>query len=232
MENNKNILRAAIPNNEVDAAEIDKKSFFKLSYGLFVLTACEGDRHNGCIINTAQQVTSEPSRISIAVNKQNYTHDMIMNTGVFNLSILSEEAKFDVFTHFGFQSGREVEKIADYVGKRRSANRLYYLNGPANAFISGKVCGTVDCGTHTLFVADVTEAKVLNEVPAMTYAYYFANVKPKPEVKKADSGRVWVCKICGYQYDEAKEGIPFEQLPADWVCPLCKHPKSDFELMK
>lgn len=211
---------------------IDNTTLFKLSYGLFVLTACEGNRHNGCIINTAQQVTSDPMRISITVNKQNYTHDMIIKTGVFNLSILSEDAKFDVFTHFGFQSGREVEKLADYSDKNLSENDLYYLNSSANAFISGKVCGTVDCGTHTLFIAEVTEAKTLNNTPSMTYAYYFANVKPKPETKKAASGRVWVCKICGYVYDEAKEALPFEKLPADWVCPLCKHPKSDFELMK
>ena len=197
---------------------IDNTAMFKLSYGLFVLTAREGDKDNGCIINTATQVTSSPNRIAVTVNKQNYTHGMILRTGVFNLSVLTEETDFWVFQHYGFQSGANVDKFANLL-PMRTANGLRYIAGCTNAVISGKVIQTVDCGTHTLFIADVTEATVLEDTPSVTYQYYFDHVKPKPEpVEKAS----WVCKICGYVY----EG---EELPADYVCPLCKHGAEDFE---
>ena len=194
---------------------------FKLSYGLFVLTAKDGGKDNGCIINTVQQVTSTPNRISIAVNKQNYTHDMILKTGIFNVSVLTEETPFEVFKHFGFQSGRDVDKFASCTEDVRSENGLKYLPKYCNAVMSGKVIQTVDCGTHTLFIADVTFAQVLSDAPSVTYEYYFANIKPKPQKSEK---KKYVCKICGYVY----EG---DELPADFVCPLCKHGAEDFELM-
>lgn len=212
------------------AGAVDPNAMIRLTYGLFVLTAREGERDNGCIINTAQQVTSVPNRISIAVNKQNYTHDMVMKTGLFNVSVLAEEAPFALFQRFGFQSGRTADKFSGYPAPPRSANGVAYLPDAANAVLSGKVIDRHDYGTHTLFVAELTEAIVLSPSPSVTYSYYFAHIKPKPQEQKKPAGKVWVCKICGYVYDDAAEGIPFESLPDDWTCPLCKHPKSDFEL--
>ena len=201
-------------------APVEKNAFFSFSYGLFVLTAREGEKDNGCIINTAAQLTDTPKRISIAVNKANFTHDMIRKTGVFNLSMLSTDAPFGLFQHYGFQSGRDVDKFADVKGMARATNGVYYLPYSTNAFVSGKVTQEIDLGTHTLFIADVTEARVLSGAPSMTYSFYFANVKPKPSALKKQTG--WVCKICGYVY----EG---ETLPADFICPLCKHGAEDFE---
>ena len=201
-------------------AVVEPNAMFKLSYGLFVLTARDGSRDNGCIINTVTQLTDSPKRISIAVNKQNLTHDMVLKTGVFNVSILSENAPFAIFKHYGFQSGREVDKFAGVPALARAQNGVYYLPDSTNAFLSGKVTQTIDLGTHTLFIADVTEARVLSDVPSMTYAYYFENVKPKPAALQKQTG--WVCRICGYVY----EG---EELPPDFICPLCKHGAEDFE---
>lgn len=201
-------------------APVEQNAMFSLSYGLFVLTARDGAKDNGCIINTVTQLTDTPKRISIAVNKANYTHDMIKKTGVFNVSVLSNDAPFAMFQHYGFQSGRDVDKFAGVQGMARATNGVYYLPYCTNAFISARVTQTIEFETHTLFIADVTEARQLSDVPAMTYAYYFANVKPKPSKLKEQHG--WVCKICGYVY----EG---EELPADFICPLCKHGAEDFE---
>lgn len=210
--------------SSIPAGEVDASAMFKLSYGLFVLTAREGEKDNGCIINTTLQLTDTPKRITIAVNKANYTHDMIKNTGVFNVSVLSTDVPFQLFQHFGFQSGRDTDKFADYTDVARAANGLYYITWAANAMISAKVVDSHDYGTHTLFVAEVTEARILSDVPSVTYQYYFDHIKPKPqptEEKKVG----WVCKICGYVY----EG---EELPADFVCPLCKHGAEDFEKLQ
>ena len=196
---------------------MDKTALFRLSYGLFVLTAREGDKDNGCIINTCTQLTDEPLQIQITVNKQNLTHDMIKNTGVFNVSILTEEATFWIFQHYGFQSGRDVDKFEN-LPDVRTPNGIRYVGGCTNAVISGKVVSTVDCGSHTLFVAEVTGAQVLSNDRSMTYQYYFDNVKPKP----AKSEGKWVCKICNYVY----EG---DELPPDYICPLCKHGAEAFE---
>lgn len=196
-----------------------KETLFKLSYGLYVLSARDGGKDNACIINTAIQVTDTPLQICVAVNKQNYTLEMIQKSGSFNISVLSEDAPFDIFKRFGFSSGRDTEKFADFPHKQRSANEIFYLTQYANAFISAKVVNTVDCGTHVVLIAEVTQARVLSDVPSVTYDYYFKNIKPKPE-KKQTKG--YVCKICGYVY----EG---EHLPEDFICPLCKHPASDFE---
>lgn len=200
---------------------MDQKAMYKFSYGLFVLTAQENGFDNGCIINTAIQVTSTPNRISVTVNKQNKTHDMIRATGVFNISMLAEDTDFKTFQHFGFQSGKNVDKFEDYGPKERSENGLYYITKGTNAYVSGKVVQEIDLGSHTQFIADVTAAEVLSGVPSVTYTYYQEHIKPKPEAPKTGK-TVWVCKVCGYVY----EG---EELPADFICPLCKHGAEDFE---
>ncbi len=201
---------------------MDKKAMYKLSYGLFVLTSAADGRDSGCIINTAQQVTSEPNRISIAVNKTNYTHDLVKQSGKFNISIISEAAEFELFQHFGFQSGRDVDKFADYAACKRSANGLYYVTAGINSYISATVEQEVDLGSHTLFIASVDDMEVLADTPSATYTYYQSSIKPQP-TKDAQTGKtVWRCTVCGYVY----EG---EELPADFICPLCKHPAADFE---
>ncbi len=203
---------------------MDKKAMNKLSYGLFVLTAKKGGKDNGCIINTVQQVTSEPNRISIAVNKANYTHDMVMETGEFTVSVISEQADFELFKRFGFQSGKTADKFFDFTDFETGENGIRYITQGTNSYISAKVEQTVDLGSHTLFIAEVTDMKVLNNVASATYSYYHSNIKPKPkEVGKIEDGQViWRCTICGYEYVG-------EELPADFICPLCKHPASDFE---
>ena len=215
---------AAAPATPAANQLVDQNALFKLSYGLFVLSAEADGKHNGCIINTAVQLTDTPKRITIAVNKANFTHDMILKTRKFNVSVLSTSAPFALFQQFGFQSGRNVEKFDGKYEIRVSENGLVYLSQYANAVISGKVVDALDYGTHTLFVADVTEAKVLSKEPSVTYAYYFEHIKPKPQPKE-DNKPGWVCKICGYVY----EG---EDLPADFICPLCKHGAEDFEKLK
>lgn len=195
-----------------------------LSYGLFVLTAGKEDFDNGCIINTVQQVTVEPNCITIAVNKGNLTHDMIMETNKFNVSVISEKADFELFKHFGFQSGRDVNKFDGFSDCAVSGNGLKYITKGVNAYLSAWVKETVDLGTHTLFIAQVTYSEVLNEDPSATYGYYHTNIKPKPvDTGKKENGQtVWRCTICGYEYVG-------EELPEDFICPLCKHPASDFE---
>jgi len=195
-------------------------AMFKFSYGLFVLSAREGEKDNGCIINTAMQVTQNPKQISICVNKENYTCGMIERTGRFNLSFLNQDADFEVFRHFGFASGKDTEKFAGYESAERADNGILYLTEAVNAVVCAEVNKTVDLGTHIMFIADVAEEKVLNEVPSVTYQYYFDHIKPAPEAKKKSKG--YVCKICGYVY----EG---DTLPPDFVCPLCKHGAEDFE---
>lgn len=201
---------------------MNKKAMYKLTYGLFVLTSGRDGKDSGCIINTAGQVTSEPNRISIAVNKANFTHDLVKDSGKFNLSILSEKAGFDTFRHFGFQSGREVDKFAGYTDCERSQNGLYYVTAGTNAYISATVEQAVDLGSHTLFIAAVDDMEVLSDEPSASYAYYQSSIKPKPEKPASGGKTVWRCSVCGYIY----EG---EELPADFTCPLCKHPASDFE---
>jgi flavorubredoxin/flavin reductase (DIM6/NTAB) family NADH-FMN oxidoreductase RutF len=215
-------IGVAKPSESHTAGNIDSNSLFKLSYGLFVLTARQGNKDNGCIINTVQQLTSNsPQLITISVNKQNYTHDMIIESGIFNVSVLSEEAPFKVFERFGFKSGRDTDKFADCNEEKRTSNGVLYVPKYTNAVLSGKVVQSIDCGTHTLFVAELTEAIKLSDVKSMTYEYYFANVKPKPQVN-SETKKGFVCKICGYVY----EG---EELPEDYICPLCKHGAEDFE---
>lgn len=194
-------------------------AMFKISYGLYVLSANEDAKDNACIVNTVMQVTDTPNRVSIAVNKQNLTHDMIKRTGRFAISMLDESVPFAIFERFGFKTGNKVDKFTDFHAVRRSGNGCIYLVNHVNAYLAATVISQTDLGTHTLFVAEVTDCDVLSDIPSCTYDYYHAQVKPKPEpVKKAG----FRCKICGYVY----EG---DTLPEDYICPLCKHPASDFE---
>ena len=196
----------------------------RLSYGLFVVTAKDGEKINGCITNTAIQVASDPDRIAVAVNKANYTHDMILKTGIFNISVISEEADFALFKHFGFQSGKNVDKFADFTDCKISENGLPYITKGTNAFFSITVQQTVDLGSHTLFIGTIDAMEVLSAASSATYTYYQENIKPKPEAvgKTSDGQTVWRCTICGYEYVG-------EELPDDFICPVCKHSASDFE---
>ncbi|MDR0292956.1 MAG: flavin reductase [Oscillospiraceae bacterium] len=203
------------------APPADPSVLLKLSYGLFVLTARDGGKDNGCVINTATQITASPLRLSVAVSKANLTHDMILKTGEFNLSVLTESAPFRVFERFGFHSGRDADKFADGGAGSRAANNILYISEHCNGVISGKVAEAYDYGTHTVFVADVTEAFALSDERSVTYQYYFDHVKPKPQPPK-DIKKGFICKICGYVH----EG---DELPEDFICPLCKHGAQDFE---
>ena len=197
---------------------IDNTALYSLSYGLFVLTAKEHGKDNGCIINTVTQAANNPTIITIAVNNDNYTCGMIKRTGMFNVSVLDAQAGFDIFRRFGFQSGRDVDKFEGYPFTERAGNGLIYVTEHTNAFLSCTVKSGTDLGSHTQFIAELTEAKTLSKVPSVTYDYYHKNIKPAPEpVKK----KGFVCTVCGYVY----EG---DELPEDFVCPLCKHPASDF----
>jgi len=214
----------AANNKQTVPNTVDPNTMFKLSYGLFVLTARDGNKDNGCIINTVMQVTVTPIKITIAVNKANYTHDMIIKTGKFNVSVLSEKAPFHVFQQFGFKSGKDTDKFAGSTEVLRTANGVRYLSEWTNGVISGEVKETIDCGTHTLFIAEVNQAFSLSRDASVTYQYYFDNIKPKPQPPKGNK-KGYVCKICGYVH----EG---DTLPDDFVCPLCKHGAADFEKLQ
>lgn len=199
---------------------MDNQIFFKIPYGLYVLTSKVDGKSGGCIINTAAQLTVSPNRISVTVNKDNYTCEMIQKSGVFNVNILGESAPFDMFKHFGFQSGKTVDKFADYP-YTTSKNALPVLTKHICGYISGVVEQEVDLGTHILFIAKVSDGEVTSKETPMTYSFYHAHVKPQP--KPADEPKSgWRCKTCGYVY----EG---DLLPEDYVCPLCKHGVDDFE---
>ncbi len=199
---------------------VDQKALFKISYGLYVLTANENGKDNGCIINTAQLLTDEPRRITVAVNKKNLTHDMIVSTGKFNISVLTDKAPFETYKEFGFVSGRDKDKLADTaIEFSRADNGVVYINSYVNAYISGKVIASQDYGTHTLFTAEVTTARMIGEGDSVTYDIYQKHVKPKPAPTKKKG---FICTVCGYIY----EG---EELPADYECPLCGHGAADFE---
>jgi len=204
---------------------IDNKVIFNISYGLFVLVARQGEKDNACIINVAQQVTSDPLQLMICVNKSNLTHDMVLRTLKFNLCPLSEEATMKPFQHFGFQSGRNVDKFAECKQELRTDNGLLYLPKYINSVISCVVTKSIDLGTHTMFIARVMETKSLSDSPSITYSYYQQNIKPKPAATEPSAKKRWVCEVCGYVY----EG---DEIPDDFICPWCKHGKSDFKLME
>ena len=202
----------------MEEAAVDPEALNSIGYGLYVVTSRDGNKDNGLIVNTVTQVTNTPNRVAVTVNKLNYSCEVIAKTGALNISVLSEDAPFSLFEHFGFHSGRDVDKFADFAGAQRASNGLLFLNKYANSVICGKVIQQVDLGTHVMFVCDVTECARLSDAETMTYTYYHKHVKPQPETQK----KGYVCKICGWVY----EG---EELPEDIVCPLCKHGAADFE---
>ncbi|MBQ2719548.1 MAG: flavin reductase, partial [Clostridia bacterium] len=199
----------------------DPTALFNIGYGLYVVTSNDGKKDNGLIVNTVTQLTSTPNRVAVTINKQNYSHHVIKGSGVMNVNCLTVDAPFSVFEAFGFVSGRNVDKFAG-CEPLRSENGLVVLPRYINAFLSLKVVQYLDLDTHGMFICEVTEARVLSDREAMTYAYYHANVKPKPAT---EGKKGYVCKICGYVY----EG---ETLPEDFECPLCKHGAQDFEEIK
>ncbi len=201
-----------------NANKNDLTALFNIGYGLYVVTSNDGKKDNGLIVNTVSQVTNAPNRIAVCINKQNYSHHVIRQTGMMNINCLSTDAPFKVFETFGFQSGRNVDKFKD-CEPLRSDNGLVFLPHYINSFMSLKVEQYVDLDTHGMFICSVTEARVISHVETMTYTYYQKNVKPKPQT---EGKKGFVCKVCGYVY----EG---EELPEDFVCPLCKHGAADFE---
>ncbi|MBQ8381633.1 MAG: flavin reductase [Clostridia bacterium] len=201
---------------------MNPKALYNITYGVYLLSAKENGRDNACIINTAVQVANNPTRISIAAIKGNLTHDMIAETGVCNLSAITTDADFSLFRHFGMQSGRNTDKFSDFTDVTRSENGLYYLTKWSSAFLSLKITESHDLGSHTLFIGEVVDGEVLSRTDNCTYGYYQTVIKaaaPKP-ASTAKTG--WRCKVCGHVY----EG---EDLPADYICPLCKHGAEDFE---
>ena len=215
------LCREYLAQQSETANKSDMTALFKIGYGLYVVTCNDGKKDNGLIVNTVSQVTDTPNRIAVTINKANYSHHVIKQTGKMNVNCLTVEAPFKVFEAFGFRSGRNVDKFADCT-PLRSDNGLVFLPRYINAFMSLKVEQYVDLDTHGMFICSVTEARTLSDAETMTYAYYHANVKPKPQT---EGKKGYVCKICGYVY----EG---EELPEDFVCPLCKHGAQDFEPIK
>ena len=199
---------------------IENQAMYKISYGLFMLTSTDGVKQNGCIVNTVSMITDNPKRIVVFVNKANYTEELLRKTGVLNVSVLTEKTPFEIFKQFGFCSGRDTDKFADKTYPQ-TENGLFYLPEYANAVISAKVVDALDYGTHTLFVAEVTEAQKLSDDKSVTYEYYQSNIKPKPQKEQASAVEKWVCKVCGYVHEGP--------MPDDFICPWCKHPASDFE---
>lgn len=199
---------------------MDDKALFRLTSGLFLLIA-KTDKDNGCIINTVLQVTASPVRITVVVNRNNYTHDMIKETKKFNVSVLSETAPMDLYKRFGYVSGRDTDKFNGYKSTARSENGLLYITEYSNAYISGKVIEEKDLGTHTLFIADVTNAQILSDETSVTYDYYQKNVKQIPKTVDGNKSG-FICTICGYIYDG-------DTLPDDYICPICKHGKEAFK---
>ena len=212
------LCREYLAQQDATANKNDLTALFNIGYGLYVVTSNDGKKDNGLIVNTVTQVTNTPNRLAVTINKENYSHHIIKQTGIMNINCLTTDAPFSVFEAFGFVSGRNVDKFAD-CQPLRSDNGLVFLPRYINSFMSLKVEQYVDLDTHGMFICSVTEARVISNQETMTYAYYHANVKPKPETA---GKKGYVCKICGYVY----EGDP---LPEDFICPLCKHGAADFE---
>ncbi len=197
---------------------------FKIPYGLFVITTKCEDRDNGCISNTFAQVTSSPVQVCVSLSKDELTCELIEKSKIFTASIISQKADFSLFKHFGFQSGHKVDKFCDYEQCKRVDNGTLAVTDGTNAYISVKVTRTVDLGSHMMFIGEVTEMKTINDVPSATYSYYQEHIKsaPAPASSSEKGHTVWRCKVCGYEYSG-------DELPADFICPVCKHPASDFE---
>lgn len=212
------LCREYVAQSSETANKKDMTALFKIGYGLYVVTSNDGNKDNGLIVNTVTQLTDNPYRVAVNINKENYSHHVIKQTGIMNVNCLSVEAPFEVFQRYGFQSGRQTDKFAG-VEKLRSDNGLVFLPKYINAFMSLKVDQYVDLGTHGMFICSVTEARVMSDKDTMTYTYYQKNVKPKPQT---EGKKGFVCKVCGFIY----EG---DELPEDYICPLCKHGVADFE---
>ena len=215
------LCKEYIAHNSKTANKNDLTALFKIGYGLYVVTSNDGKRDNGIIVNSITQLTNSPNRVGVTINKESYSHHVIKQTGIMNVNCLSVDAPFSVFENFGFKSGRNVDKFVGYE-PLRSDNGLAFLEKYINSFISLKVEQYVDLGTHGMFICSVGEARVISDKETMTYTYYLENVKPKPET---EGKKGYVCKICGWVY----EG---DELPDDIICPICKHPASDFEEIK
>ena len=215
------LCKEYIAQNDALADKHDLTALFRIGYGLYVVTSSDGKKDNGLIVNTVTQLTDSPNRVAVNINKMNYSHHVIKQTGILNVNCLSIDAPFSVFQQFGFQTGRSVDKFA---GQKvcRSDNGLVFLDKYINAFLSLKVEQYVDLGTHGMFICSVTESRVMSDQETMSYTYYQKQVKPKPET---EGKKGFVCKVCGYIY----EG---EELPEDFICPLCKHGAADFELIQ
>ena len=198
---------------------MNTSALFKIGYGLYILTANEQGKDNGCILNSVMQVTSDPCQLAVCINKNNYTCEMVQHTKKFNLSVLAEGVSFDMFKNFGYQSGRNTDKFTNFVDVKRSPNGIYYITKDTNAYFSAYVQQEIDLGTHIMFIAQLVEAEILSEKPTVTYDFYQKNIKPAPQ-KTEKKG--WRCKICGFIYEE-------EVLPPDYICPVCKHGAIDFE---
>ncbi len=198
---------------------IDNTALFKISYGLYVISCNDGKRDNGFICNTVAQVTDNPKRVAVTINKLNYSHDVIKETGTMLVNSLNTDTPFSVFERFGFQSGRDTNKFDGFESWRTASGLLALTADYINSFISLKVSKEIDLGTHTMFICDITEAMTLSDNDSMTYDYYHKNVKPK---RVSSKKKGYICKICGYVYEN-------EPLPSDFICPICKHGAEDFE---
>ena len=215
------LCRDYIAQDGETANKNDLSALFNIGYGLYVVTSNDGKKDNGLIVNTVSQVTNSPNRIAVTINKDNYSHHVIKQTGKMNINCLSVDAPFSVFENFGFRSGRNADKF-ESITPLRSDNGLAFLPRYINSFMSLKVEQYVDLDSHGMFICSITEARVISDSETMTYTYYQKNVKPKPQT---EGKKGFVCKICGYVY----EG---DELPEDFVCPLCKHGAADFEPIK
>ncbi len=200
----------------------DPSALYQIGYGLYVLTTRDGSRDNGCIVNTVMQVTSTPVVVAVAVNKQNYTCGIIRKTGEFNINSLTEDTPFEVFRHFGYQSGRDTDKFAGCTPDR-SKNGLIVLPKHTRGFLSLSVQSETDLGTHVMFLCSPTDGKLLSDTETVSYSYYQKNIKPRPSQPEKKKG--FVCRICGHIY----EG---DVLPEDYICPICKHGAADFESLQ
>lgn len=199
---------------------MDNGALRKISYGLYVLTASDNEKDNGCIVNTVIQAASKPELISICVSKNCYTHDMIVKTGKCVVSVINEKADMELFVHFGYTSGRNTDKFADYKNCERGKDGIYHITEGTNAFLSIKIDRIEDLGSHSMFIGEITHMEVLNDVPSMTYEYYTEKVKQNAPKLEKNIG--WRCVVCGYVYEN-------EELPLDFICPICNHPACDFE---
>lgn len=206
---------------------MDNEAVNKLSYGLYVLTANDKTKDNGCIINTAIQAALTPNTLSVCVTKDSFTHIMIAKSGAFNVSVISQNADFDLFKHFGFNSGKNTDKFKNFSDFSRAENGIVYITRGTNAYFSVTAAKSIDLGSHTMFIGSITDMRILSDTPSATYEYYLSKIKPKPAPQKniqKEGLNTWRCKVCGYEYTGA-------ELPADYICPICKHPAADFELV-